>query len=243
MTTSSTKVKTVKWAFRLSLALGLLTILLNINRSLSETSKQLSTSCWVWNKIELSSLHQCQSLLLYQGDISIDSGKPHFIKRGFNPFRGGAPKPISIVIRLSDLVPTDFVHYQVLYLVKQWGARGVEIKELQIDFDSPSTKLDQYVDFIRELKTKLPNLTLSVTALGSWIYDNPIQLKRLGQSVDYIAMQLYQSYKPHRKHIPMARDIAKMGFNYKLGITPSRDFDIEKLQQGANSRGYIIFIN
>lgn len=83
---------------------------------------------------------------------------------------GRAVRP---VIRLDGRLPAldvNDIAMRGARVVADWRAAGVRVDGIEIDFDCPSARLDEYARLLAALKAKLPqDVALSITALPAWI--------------------------------------------------------------------------
>jgi len=71
---------------------------------------------------------------------------------------------------------------------------GVHVGTLQIDFDCPSECLSAYKQWLDALRTALPDTTLSITALPTWLTSR--DFAPLIQCVDFYVLQVHGVEKP-----------------------------------------------
>ncbi len=202
-------------------------------------SSQLS--CWVWKSSDLIYADSYNEWVLYQGDITLE-GAQYFVKRGLYPAYLGGREP-TLLFRLYALPDVKFLRDQISYAIEQWKIHDTTVKQIQLDYDAPSSKLESYAYLITELKRTLPEVGISVTGLVTWYDDNPDGLVILGENIDYIVFQLYQDYAPLAATEQYARRLASYPFPYKLGITMHKSFLKFRLKKGRNYIGTTVFIN
>lgn len=69
---------------------------------------------------------------------------------------------------------------------------GFKVNGLQIDFDSPTSKLEKYADLLKRIRPELPpGIALSITALPTWLTAQ--EFEPLLASVDYFVPQFYEN--------------------------------------------------
>lgn len=89
---------------------------------------------------------------------------------GFAPDRdtlARSRRPVVLVVRIDGRLarfdPTALTA-RIVSVVQDWpGAAGLEI-----DYDCPTARLPAYTAFLRDLKSRLPGVPLSITALPTW---------------------------------------------------------------------------
>ena len=67
----------------------------------------------------------------------------------------------------------------------------IKIKGLELDYDSPSSKIKAYKDWIKRLGELLPKDHIEITGLTTWVYDNEQDTRELSKEVKKINFQLY----------------------------------------------------
>jgi len=93
------------------------------------------------------------------------------------------------VIRLDGRLPTldaGDISGRVLRLVQVWRAAGIQMDGIEIDFDGPAARMDEYARLLAALKTRLPrDARISITVLPDWIGAPglPALLERADESV------------------------------------------------------------
>ncbi len=103
-------------------------------------------------------------------------------------------RPIIMVIRLDgQLTELNRAErgQQILRLIQDWQQQPIKLVGVEIDHDCASAKLGAYVDFLQQLRPKLPStLGLSITVLPAWL-DHPQQLSQLRQLTDHSVLQVH----------------------------------------------------
>ena len=67
----------------------------------------------------------------------------------------------------------------------------INIIGLELDYDSPSSKIKDYKDWIKRLSKLLPKDHIEITGLTTWVYDNEQDTRELSKEVKRINFQLY----------------------------------------------------
>ena len=67
----------------------------------------------------------------------------------------------------------------------------IEIKGLKLDYDSPSSKIMVYKDWLKRLSKLLPKDHIEITGLTTWVYDNEQDTRELFKKVKRVNFQLY----------------------------------------------------
>jgi hypothetical protein len=102
------------------------------------------------------------------------------------------------VIRLDGRLPTldvNDIAKRSAQVIADWRAAGVSVDGIEIDFDCPSSRLDEYAQLLAALKAKLPSdATLSITALPAWI--DAAALPAVLAQVDEAVLQVHAVTDP-----------------------------------------------
>lgn len=76
-------------------------------------------------------------------------------------------------------------------------AAGLEVTQVQLDFDCPVRLLSAYAERLREFKQATPGLMVTITALPSWL--QAPGCAQLFQTVDGFTLQVHASQRPKAK--------------------------------------------
>lgn len=154
------------------------------------------------------------------------------------------PHPVIITYRLEALPSPSMIRNLFVQDSAIWRLRGNQVAGIQIDFDSPTSKLERYVRFLKSLKRVLgSDYKLSVTGLADWASESSRQdLNNLSAEVDEVVYQLYVG----RSQIPMiesyASKLTKAELPFKIGALSSQIGSLpEELFSSPNYRGTVIF--
>lgn len=229
-----------------STLVGLL-LLIAINGCSKEPLADANPSFWVWKGTDMKWVAPGASIYLYQGDYGLHPGEPVFIKRGVNPSAGLANQTQVLLVRLYQRNAPETLATQLIYLVKQWEAKGAHIREIQLDHDCPSMQLAEYANFIHKLNASLIEknkpLSISVTGLATWLADNQSGLSELAEASAYIHFQLYSDYHPLPQLEQYLLRLKSYQFPYKLGVTTSPAFQYMEFVPNEKYQGTTIFLN
>src|SRR5690606_30169137 len=222
-------------------------LLIQINGCSKEPLTDSKPSFWVWKGSDMEWVAPGASIYLYQGDYGLHPGKPIFIKRGVNPSLTLASQTEVLLVRLYQREAPEALASQLIYLVKQWEAKGAHIREIQLDHDCPSMQLAEYANFIHKLNTSLIEknkpLSISVTGLATWLADNQSGLSELAEASAYIHFQLYSDFHPLPQLEQYLLRLKSYQFPYKLGVTTSPAFQYMEFVPNEKYQGTTIFLN
>lgn len=204
------------------------------------STNQPARSYWVWAFEDLDYVEPKSELILYQGTVSSEW---QFMHRGLFPFQLEHEGPVKALLRLDTLGDPKDVARQYLHIKDNWLKHGVHIGGLQIDHDSPSSKLIQYSKWLMKLKKQLPMEAITITSLVTHIEDSPSDFEHLASVVDSVSIQLYQGYDPHDHIERIIAFLYKRQVTHKIGITTSPGFkETEKLCLEF-CEGIVVFLN
>lgn len=75
---------------------------------------------------------------------------------------------------------------------------GGQVAGVQVDYDCPTARLDQYAAFIQNLRRNVPDMPVSVTALPTWLPQH--DFKHLLAVVDHYVLQVHWLERPRDIH-------------------------------------------
>jgi hypothetical protein len=208
--------------------------------------EQNATSYWLWAGINQSDAPFMSELYVYQGDIKVVNGKFEYERMGLYPHPINSKK-LYLVYRLEGGLPS--VEAVVSIFLKAhgaWARHKVSITGLQLDFDSPTSKLLIYNDFLKEVRNHLPKeYALSITGLGDWaIHGDRKIMKSISFQVDEIIFQLYNGRKALANIEDYLRVLKKYPYPFRVGLLYS-DLDknyLDVVKKNTNYKGVIYFI-
>jgi len=79
-------------------------------------------------------------------------------------------------------------------IIKEATNHSVPISEVQLDFDCPESKLDDYTIWVRSIKDAIHPINLGITALPSWL--GQPHCKHLFKAADRIVLQVHSIDRP-----------------------------------------------
>lgn len=104
-------------------------------------------------------------------------------------------RPVTLVFRIdADLKTAD--HRKLAAAIRDtvdaWS--GLSVRAVEIDHDSPTSRLATYTSFLRELKLGLPGRKVAITMLPTWISD--ASFPALAKGVDSLVLQVHAVQNP-----------------------------------------------
>ncbi len=202
-------------------------------------------SYWIWAGIKPEPHMQDSVLYVYQGHIQAKDKRFKFEHIGMPPHPLG--QDIFVVYRITGALPRPQEILSVFNASRMhWERHKVKVKGLQLDFDSPTSKLLLYNDLLKEVRQCLdPSYTLSITGLSDWIvFGDQADLNEVVQTTDEVVFQLYQG----RKHFPEIKTYLKKlktrGIPFKIGLLAKEDPApyISLVKDSPNFKGTVLFV-
>jgi len=185
-------------------------------------ASQLKHSVYIWQRNWTSGIKESiNKISAYTNDYSVLSGNMSY-KSGkisiavVNIDWKAFPKEcnVTLAFRLNTQVRNLFkegkfdkaINAFVRLINKQekkaWR-REVSIAGLQFDYDCPTSKLNDYFQFLVKIKERFPQYKISITSLPTWLKSK--DFKKLVQLTDYYVLQLHTFEAP--KSIENKRNI------------------------------------
>src|SRR5690606_22953686 len=128
---------------------------------------------WLWGGVSSQPvLNKARTLYVLQGQISSARSEQHrrvnFVAQGM-PIAKLPQAEVWVVYRAHTLRWPAPVYRQLLGQVDRWRRAGNNVIGIQIDFDARTRYLNEYVDFLRDLRRRMPqDYRLSITGLLDW---------------------------------------------------------------------------
>ena len=119
-----------------------------------------------------------------------------------------------LTFRLENLptvyeVADTYKKYSSIFMKSKINITGIEL-----DYDSPSSKISAYKDWIKRLSKLLPKDHIEITGLTTWVYDNEQDTQELFKEVKRINFQLY--------HIDKNKFPTQRFFNFLKNISEKK---------------------
>ncbi|MEJ0089390.1 MAG: DUF3142 domain-containing protein [Limisphaerales bacterium] len=124
------------------------------------------------------------------------------------PALAKARTPVGLALRIGPYsgpfvendAATDFLTALVTSLVAEARANQVELRELQIDFDCATAKLDGYRVWVEAIQRKLSPMPVTITALPSWL--DAAAFTGLAHSASNYVLQVHSLARPANFNAP-----------------------------------------
>ena len=209
----------------------------------------MADGVWLWSadraQMELAVTGE---LYVFQGQVYQQGTEPTYRFEGVRPDPGRWPgRPVVLVYRFDALTePAPLVHL-VLAQRRDWdGGDRARVVGVQIDFDSPTRRLDAYATWLTDFRARLPaDLGLSITGLGDWLVaTDPAALTRLAAPVDFIAFMMYHGTAPVPEPARYVAGLRRAGVAFKLGLLPQQLDDplFRRARRATTYRGDLVFL-
>ena len=243
---------TFSWSKAAAQALALLVLLLVMfvlwganHRPANTATKPLITNTqhWIWQAKDMALIEHSGGIVIMQGEFSQIGNQVTFIKKGLAAHPIQFQGPVRLLIRAYKLPSVSEFIEQVDYLLQSWEDSGTPIVGIQIDYDSPTAKLDNYRAYLQQVSQHYGREFVSVTGLCSWLSDNLSALNRFGDVVDYVAIQLYQHHLPVPQVEQHIAWLSKLKVRYKVGLTTAPRFSELQFDHSPSYTGKLIFLN
>ncbi|OOV99308.1 DUF3142 domain-containing protein [Pseudomonas sp. MF4836] len=204
---------------------------------------------WLWSGVKPQPvLAQAKSLYILQGQISTSRRQP---ERGVRLIAQGVSVPrltqgeVWVVYRAHTLRWPEPIYAQLLGQVQRWQQAGNPVVGIQIDFDAGTRYLDEYADFLRDLRQRLPRqYRLSITGLMDWGSNaDPQAIGQLKGVIDEVVVQTYQGRHSIPNYAAYLPRLDRLGLPYKVGLIQGGAWtEPAYLRDSPWFRGYVVFL-
>jgi hypothetical protein len=199
---------------------------------------------WIWPSAQ-SALEKTVIREIYLLQLTYLPEKKSFYHLGTAPYPL-RNKKITIVIRLKDLPPVHNLIISYSALKEKWERHHVEVSGMQLDFDSPTRSLNNYADYLLEVRKELNMKSeLSITGLGDWINNSMSFQEKLENSHISIFYQMYQGEKGFKFTDTQLRTLENYKINFRMGFLAQQDIDLSSLdilQKNIHYKGHLCFL-
>ena len=203
---------------------------------------------WLWAGVKPQPvLHDARTVYVLQGQIEAspqDDAQVRLIAQGVSlPALPHAD--VWLVYRAHTLRWTPRIEHIMLAQLARWRASGHTITGIQIDFDARTHHLQEYLDFLRSLRERLPaDCRLSITGLLDWSsrigVDQVNQLKRI---VDEVVVQTYQGRHTIADSDRYLSRVEQLQLPFRIGLIQGGEWDAPRyLTENPWFRGYVVFL-
>lgn len=200
---------------------------------------------WLWSGIKSQSLlANAKTIYILDAQIEEKKNGPRLVSQ-----RSATPRTKSadiwIVYRVETLDWQPEIYNQINAHISKWKNAGNKIIGVQIDFDAKTKHLNKYVEFLKDLRTKIPmDYKLGVTGLLDWSNNaNPNDLDGLANTVDEVIIQTYQGRHTIKEYQKYFEKISKVKIPFHIGLIQGGQWQEPiDLVKNPNFKGYVIFL-
>jgi hypothetical protein len=199
---------------------------------------------WIWPK-KHEHLNEVTDKKIFLLQFNYQKKNHRFISLG------PAPHPINnnklvIVFRLETLPPIDLLVSTFKKRRSEWEKNKVHVTGLQLDFDSPTRKLNHYQRYLINLKLGLTSRDedeISITGLLDWHGRNLKFENDLSKLHIPIFWQLYRGQHSLSENELAILDKIPWQNPFLFGLLPNQElpFNMIELQKNHNFQGIICF--
>jgi hypothetical protein len=203
---------------------------------------------WLWSGVQPQPvLKQARCVYILQGQIEAQKGdesKVRFIAQGV-----AIPQSLSVEVWLAYRVHT--LHWTpreyaiILAQLKRWQKAGNKVVGVQIDFDARTLHLQEYVEFLKQLRQRLPSdYRLGITGLMDWSSRaDPAQVNQLRGVVDEVVVQTYQGRHTIENYSDYLPRVSRLNIAFKIGLIQGGNWDAPGyIEASPWFRGYVVFL-
>lgn len=200
---------------------------------------------WLWAGVRPQTLPaDTRSLYLLQGEILARNGAPARLHARQSGLPDLQVPELWLVYRAETLDWPAAVYRQLLARLGQWRASGQPLTGLQIDFDAPTRRLEDYARFLADLRQHLPaDCRLGITGLLDWSRADPRALNALGDVVDEVVLQTYQGRHTLAGYQDYLARLQSLRLPFRVGLVQGGVW--QPRHDPARSpyfRGYVVFL-
>ena len=203
---------------------------------------------WLWSGVAPQPvLAQARSVYVLQGQIEAqrdDAATTRMLAQGVAVSQLRRAE-VWLVYRAHTLHWTPRIESIVLAQLRRWRQAGNHVVGVQIDFDAHTLHLQEYVDFLRQLRQWLPpENRLSITGLLDWSSRaDPAQVNQLRGSVDEVVVQTYQGLHTIANYEAYLPRVSRLQLPFKIGLLQGGSWEAPAyLTDNPWFRGYVVFL-
>jgi len=204
---------------------------------------------WLWAGVNHQPvIDTAKTLYVLQGQVSHLRRDPqqrvNFIAQGRSITRLPQDQ-LWLVYRAHTLRWPESVYRRMLGQVQRWRAAGNNVAGIQIDFDARTRYLNEYVNFLRDLRQRMPGeYRLSITGLMDWSSNADMSaISDLKGVVDEVVVQTYQGRHSIPDYAAYLPRLSRMGLPFKVGLIQGGDWQApDYLVDSPWFRGYVVFL-
>lgn len=203
---------------------------------------------WLWSGVAAQPvLAQARTLYVLQGQVSAPrykDGNARLIAQGIAIPRLSKGE-VWVVYRAHTLRWHEDIYRTLLAQLRRWRAAGNPVVGVQIDFDARTRYLGEYVEFLEDLRKRLPaDCRLSITGLMDWGSNAaPETINRLAGVVDEVVVQTYQGRHTIPNYQAYLPRVARLQLPFRIGLAQYGEWQApDYLAKSRWFRGYVVFL-
>lgn len=150
-----------------------------------------------------------------------------------------------MVIRVETLDISPQIVGEILSRLERWSAKGNRVTGLQIDFDANTLALDNYAQFLLDLRKRLPaQYKLGITGLLDWSANgDPAALAALSGVIDETVFQVYQGRNTIAGYEKWLKKLDDLPMPFRIGLVQGGEWNPpQSLDKNPKFRGYVVFL-
>lgn len=199
---------------------------------------------WLWAGVRPQPvLAQARRLYLLQSEVAAGDPVRLVAQRPAIPRVRGSE--LWMVVRVGTLRWPPEVYGQVLAQLARWRAAGNQVAGLQIDFDARTRHLQDYAQFLADLRRRLPaDCRLGVTGLLDWSANgDPAGLAALAGVVDEVVLQIYQGRRVIPGYAAYLARLDRLQIPFRIGLLQGGEWQMPpELASNPWFRGFVVFL-
>ncbi|KLN62000.1 hypothetical protein WH96_00140 [Kiloniella spongiae] len=181
-------------------------------------AQDLIVDHWVWAGQSLDDRDENQQKFMYDCEtfkLSCQRGEARILVRSWGHELGQKSTPhhspksfpdtekIILTYRMEKRVGAREVAAFINRDINIWKRAGRDIVGVEIDYDSPSSKLDDYRVWLQVVQKQIPeDISIGITGLPTWYEDNRKAAKKLAAAVTEVSLMFYrQKQTPITDHL------------------------------------------
>jgi len=159
-----------------------------------------------WNPAVRSAMTQASGIsgfVVLAAEVDLRQRPPRVVRVPLDNSLRGSGKPVGAALRVSTF-PSRFAEEPGIVRLLQGltrdvaaeaRAKGISLSEIQIDYDCPESKLDDYRGLLPRLREAAASIPLTFTALPSWMGQRRA-FSRLIEAADGYVLQVHSLKAP-----------------------------------------------
>jgi hypothetical protein len=207
------------------------------------------SSFWLWGGVRSQpALARADNLYILQGQV-VEVGKGNrskvvVIPQGMPVARVKTGRTW-LVYRATTIRWTPDIMASLVARLHRWQLSGNDVAGLQIDFDAGTKHLQEYAEFLRQVRVALPaTFQLGITGLLDWSSNgDAAALDRLKEVVDEITIQTYQGRTTIANYQSYLPALMRLTIPFKIGLIQNGEWEAPT-DVGSSPwfRGYVVFL-